>query len=51
MMPTVSSFYGIFIKMLFDDHNPPHFHAEYGEYELMVKISPSKAMRPSVLNR
>ncbi len=44
-MPTVSSFYGIFIKMLFDDHNPPHFHAEYGEYELMVTISPIKIIK------
>lgn len=28
-MPTISVFFGIVIKMFFDDHNPPHFHAEY----------------------
>ena len=28
-MPTLSMFYGIIIRMFFDDHNPPHFHAEY----------------------
>lgn len=28
-MPTVSVFFGIVIRMFFDDHNPPHFHAEY----------------------
>ncbi len=28
-MPTISIFFGIVIKMFFDDHNPPHFHAEY----------------------
>lgn len=28
-MPEVSRFYGIVIKMFFDDHNPPHFHAQY----------------------
>lgn len=28
-MPTISTFFGIVIKMFFDDHNPPHFHAEY----------------------
>jgi hypothetical protein len=28
-MPTISTFFGIIIKMFFDDHNPPHFHAEY----------------------
>jgi hypothetical protein len=30
-MPTISTFYGILIKMLYDDHNPPHIHAEYGD--------------------
>jgi hypothetical protein len=30
-MPEISRFLGIIIKMFFDDHNPPHFHAEYGE--------------------
>ena len=38
-MPEVSRFYGIVIKIFYDDHNPPHFHAEYGEYELLVNIN------------
>jgi hypothetical protein len=29
-MPEISRFFGIVIKMFFDDHSPPHFHAEYG---------------------
>ncbi len=28
-MPEISRFFGIVIKMFFDEHNPPHFHAEY----------------------
>ena len=33
-MPTISKFYGIFIRMYNkSDHNPPHFHAFYGNYE------------------
>jgi hypothetical protein len=28
-MPVVSAFFGIIIRMYFDDHAPPHFHAEY----------------------
>ena len=28
-MPTVSIFFGIVIKMYFDDHNPPYLHAEH----------------------
>ena len=25
--------------MFFDDHLPPHFHAEYGDLELIVNIN------------
>lgn len=28
-MPTISVFFGIVIRMYFDDHNPPHLHAEH----------------------
>ncbi|NTW84020.1 MAG: DUF4160 domain-containing protein [Chlorobiaceae bacterium] len=28
-MPEISRFFGIVIRMFFDEHNPPHFHAEY----------------------
>ncbi|MEI6055273.1 MAG: DUF4160 domain-containing protein [Lentisphaerota bacterium] len=33
-MPVISRFYGLIIKMFFrqSEHNPPHFHAIYGEY-------------------
>jgi hypothetical protein len=27
------------IYMLYDDHRPPHFHAEYGEYKITVEIN------------
>ena len=37
-MPEISSFYGIIITMLFDDHNPPHFHVKYGEYRAVIDI-------------
>lgn len=38
-MPEICRFLGIVIKMFFDDHNPPHFHAEYGEYEALIDIT------------
>ena len=38
-MPEISRFYGIVIKMFFDDHNPPHFHALYGENEVLIDIN------------
>ena len=28
-MPEISRFFGIVIRMFFDEHNPPHIHAEY----------------------
>lgn len=37
-MPEISRFYGIVIKMFYDDHNPPHFHVEYNEYKAIVTI-------------
>ncbi len=36
-MPTISMFYGI-VKMYYDEHNPPHFHAFYGEYKAMFNL-------------
>jgi hypothetical protein len=38
-MPEISRFYGIVIKIYFDDHLPPHFHAEYGEDEILLNVT------------
>ncbi len=37
-MPEISRFYGIIIYMFYNDHNPPHFHAEYQEFEATIEI-------------
>ena len=37
-MPEISRFFGIVIKMFYDDHNPPHFHAEYAEDKVLIDI-------------
>jgi hypothetical protein len=37
-MPEISRFLGIVIRMYYRDHAPPHFHAEYGKYEIAVEI-------------
>ncbi|MGB8517832.1 MAG: DUF4160 domain-containing protein [Gallionella sp.] len=44
-MPTISVFYGIFIKMYWDDHAPPHFHAEYAGSEAVVEIASLEIIR------
>lgn len=42
-MPELSRFLGIVIYMYFRDHTPPHFHAEYGEFEIVVDIATGEA--------
>ena len=37
-MPEISRFLGIVITMYHRDHNPPHFHAKYGKFEIEVFI-------------
>jgi hypothetical protein len=37
-LPEICRFLGIVIYMLYDDHRPPNFHAEYGEYKIAVEI-------------
>jgi hypothetical protein len=37
-MPTISEFFGIVIRMYYDDHNPPHFHAYYEAFQAIILI-------------
>ena len=37
-MPELSRFFGIVIRMYFNDHEPAHFHAGYGEFEALIEI-------------
>ena len=39
-MPVLARFYGIIIRMYFQqsEHNPPHFHAIYGEHMAEINI-------------
>lgn len=39
-MPELSRFFGIIIRMYYDDHPPPHFHAVYGDAEAQIGIDP-----------
>lgn len=41
-MPLISHFYGILIRMFFNDteqHHTPHFHAVYGEYQASFSLN------------
>ena len=46
-MPTISAFYGMLIRMFFNDHAPPHFHARYGEFEATIDIQALTVTRAS----
>lgn len=37
-MPEISIFYGIRITINYEDHNPPHFHAEYSGNKALINI-------------
>ena len=50
-MPRVSQFFGIVIYMYYNDHIPPHFHAEYGEHEAIYEIDTLDIMRGSLPRR
>ena len=50
-MPRISSFFGIVITMYFRDHNPPHFHAAYGEHSAKVAIATGGIIEGSLPGR
>ena len=37
-MAELCRFCGIIIAMFADDHNPPHFHIRYGDYDAIITI-------------
>ncbi len=37
-MPEISRFLGIVVRMYYRDHSPPHFHARYGSYSIVVQL-------------
>jgi hypothetical protein len=50
-MPELSRFFGIVIRMFYSDHEPAHFHAIYGEYEVLFEIETLSVFRGSLPRR
>ncbi|MBI5528106.1 MAG: DUF4160 domain-containing protein [Deltaproteobacteria bacterium] len=50
-MPCVSTFFGVAIYMYYNDHLPPHFHAEYGEFEAAYMIETLDLLRGGLPRR
>ena len=50
-MPEISRFFGLIIRMFYNDHAPPHFHAEYGDEEAVIAIDTLEVQRGELPRR
>jgi len=52
-MPVITRFYGMVIKMylLGKEHNPPHFHAIYGEHNGVIDIQTLQMIEGDLPNK
>lgn len=50
-MPTISTFFGIVIRMYYREHMPPHFHAIYGDEEAAVSIGTLEVLEGRLTRR
>ncbi len=50
-MPEISRFYGIIVRMFYDDHPPPHFHAAYQGDEVEIEIETLAVSRGKIARR
>jgi hypothetical protein len=41
-MPVVAIVDGVLIMFFFNDHDPPHFHVRYGDFQAKVSIATLK---------
>ena len=50
-MPEISRFLGIIIRMFYNEHNPPHFHAYYNEFEAEIDIQTLSVIKGNLPKR
>jgi len=50
-MPTISQFFGIVIQMFWREHAPPHFHAMYGDAEVLIDIRTLEVLKGNLPKR
>ena len=51
MLPDISRFYGVSIKMYPADHAPAHFHVLYGDHEALFSIDTLEMFRGDLPRR
>ncbi len=50
-MPEICIFLGIRITMHYSEHNPPHFHAKYGDFSAAISILDSTVLSGFLPNK
>lgn len=50
-MPIISSFFGIYVRMYFADHAPPHVHVEYQGHEALVAVETGEILQGGLPKR
>lgn len=50
-MPEISLYYGIRVTMYYNDHNPPHFHAEYNGNKAIIEINHVRMIKGTLPSR
>ena len=50
-MPEISLFYGIRVTMYYNDHMPPHFHAEYNGNNALIDINNIQVIKGYLPNK
>ncbi|MDX2189466.1 MAG: DUF4160 domain-containing protein [Bacteroidota bacterium] len=50
-MPEISRFLGIIIRMFYNEHNPPHFHAYYNDFQAEIAIETLEIKSGSLPNK
>jgi hypothetical protein len=50
-MPEICRFFGIVIKMFYNDHQPSHFHAEYSGSDALILIGSLEIYRGELPRR
>jgi hypothetical protein len=50
-MPEISRFFGIIVRMYYNEHVPPHFHAQYGEHQVEIAVETLEVLKGKLPNR
>jgi hypothetical protein len=50
-MPEISRFFGVIIAMYYNDHEPPHFHARYGEHKAVLVLETLRVLDGALPSR